>query len=91
MKCTTDWQQATTLHEADTRLNENFLYQKPTDNGVEQFGSRPYGDKQSRYIMCINVDKVSQKTGSDQIVCSQEFSVALQLLSKCGPEHTLFR
>ena len=74
MKCTTDWQQATTLHEADTRLNENFLYQKPTDNGVEQFGSRPYGDKQSRYIMCINVDKVSRKTGSDQIVCSQEFS-----------------
>ena len=55
MKCTTDWQQATTLHEADTRLNE-------------QFASMPYGDKQSRYIMCINVDKVSRKTGLDQIV-----------------------
>ncbi len=24
--------------------------------------------------MCINVDKVSRKTGSDQIVCSQKFS-----------------
>lgn len=65
MKCTTNWEQATTLLEADTRLNENFLYQKPNDNGDEQFGSRPYGTKQSRYIMCINVDKVSRKTGSD--------------------------
>ncbi len=33
--------------------------------GMSSFGSRPYGDKQSRYIMCINVDKVSRKTGSD--------------------------
>ncbi len=72
MKCTTDWQQATTLHEADTRVNERFLYLKPNKNGDEQFGSRPYGDKQRRYIMCINVDKVSRKTRSDQIVCSQD-------------------
>ncbi len=37
MKCTTDWEVATRLHEADTRLNENFLYHKPTENGDEQF------------------------------------------------------
>ena len=66
MKCTTDWETATTLH-TDTSLNENFLYQKPGPNG-EQFGSRAYGDRESRYVMCINVDKVLKKTGSDQIV-----------------------
>ena len=27
MKCTTDWEAATMLNVADTRLNENFLYQ----------------------------------------------------------------
>ncbi len=90
MKCTTDWQQATTLQEADTRLNENFLYQKPSDNGTEQFASRPYGDKQSRYIMCINVDKVSRKTGSDQIVCSQEFSDCLTTSFKMWPRAYAF-
>ena len=90
MKCTTDWELATRLHEADTRLNENFLYQKPGDDGQEQFASRPYGDKQSRYIMCINVDKVSRKTGSDQIVCSQEFSDALTTSFKMWPRAYAF-
>ncbi len=56
IKCTTKWEPTTRLHEADTRLNENFLYQKPGDDGREQIASWPYRDKQSRYIMCINVD-----------------------------------
>jgi len=72
------------------RLNENFLYQKPTNNGVEQFGSRPCGDKQSRYIMCINLDKFSKKTGSDQIVCSQEFSDCLTTSFKMWPRAYAF-
>ena len=78
------------MHETNTRLNENFLYQKPNDNGDEQFANRPYGDKQSRYIMCIDVDKVSRKTGSDQIVCSQEFSDCLTTSFKMWPRAYAF-
>jgi len=88
LKCTADWVAATTLH-ADTGLNENFLYQKPGPNG-EEFGSRSYGDRESRYIMCINVDKVSKKTGSDQIVCSQEFSDCLTTSFKMWPRAYAF-
>ena len=88
MKCTTDWEVATTLH-TNTSLNENFLYQKPNPNG-EQFGSREYGDRESRYVMCINVDKVSKKTGSDQIVCSQEFSDCLTTSFKMWPRAYAF-
>lgn len=83
-KCTGDWNKATQLHP-DPEDNRNYLYQK---NG--QFNDRQEGRLDNRYVMCINYDKVSEKKGSDQILCSLAFSDALTTSFKLWPRAYAF-
>jgi len=48
------------------------------------------GTSRADTSLCINVDKVSRKTGSDQIVCSQEFSDCLTTSFKMWPRAYAF-
>ena len=84
MKLSGSWRECTELHPLP-KDDRNYLHQKDG-----KFQTREMGQLTSRFVMCINNDKVSDKKGSDQIACSLFVSDCLTISFKLWPRTCAF-
>ena len=84
MKLSRSWRECTELPPLP-KDDRNYLYQKEG-----KFQTREVGQLTSRFVMCINNDKVSDKKGSDQIAYSLFVSNCLTISSKLWPRTYAF-